>query len=179
MAHRPRVPCHSRRPCKLLADVALAVLGPQPRYLDTLPEGQSAADRLWDHAAGRFLTDLGYRYIHIGSIFGPTRSAGRAAVNPLLENTSDFAAALFDSSLAPTIVRWASQAKLDPRRQRQADWGRFQLDTLDDAVREPGPKFVFAHLLLPHPPYVFDADGALVPDDADADRSTAEATRRR
>ena len=26
----------------------------------------------------------------------------------------------------------------------------------------PGRKFVFAHILLPHPPYIFDADGDMV-----------------
>jgi hypothetical protein len=143
-------------------------------YLDALPPG-SAAERLRDHAAGRFLTDLGYRYVHIGSIFGPTRSSALATDNPLLENTSDFATALFDSTLASTIVRWVSRSDLDPRRQRQADWARFQLDRLDETVDMPGPKFVFAHLLLPHPPYVFDADGELVSDAADERRSRSEA----
>jgi hypothetical protein len=144
-------------------------------YIDALTPGLSAADRLKDHAAGRFLTDLGYRYIHIGSIFGPTRTALRATDNPLLENTSDFAAAVFDSSLARTIVRWIGEDKIDPRRQRQADWARFELDALDAAVNVPGPKFVFGHLLLPHPPYVFDAEGNLVSDAADARRSRSEA----
>jgi hypothetical protein len=144
-------------------------------YLDALPAGLSAAERLKDHAAGRFLTDLGYRYVHIGSIFGPTRTAIRATDNPLLENTSDFAAALFDSSLASTIVRRIGQEKVDARRQRQADWARFELDALDATVDVPGPKFVFAHLLLPHPPYVFDAEGNLVSDAADARRSRSEA----
>ena len=38
--------------------------------------------------------------------------------------------------------------------------GAFELARLDDMVDEPGPKFVFGHVLLPHPPYVFDADGS-------------------
>ena len=39
----------------------------------------------------------------------------------------------------------------------------YALDTLDDLpIDEPGPKFVWAHVLLPHPPYVFDADGDFI-----------------
>ena len=40
-------------------------------YLDTLPAGQTATLSLRDHAVGRFLTDHGYRYIHIGSQLRP------------------------------------------------------------------------------------------------------------
>jgi hypothetical protein len=64
--------------------------------------------------------------------------------------------------------------QIDIRRQRQAEWGEFDLDALDETLDEPGPKFVFAHLLLPHPPYVFDAAGNLVPDDVARKRSVAE-----
>lgn len=36
---------------------------------------------------------------------------------------------------------------------------RFALDRLDDLAFVEGPKFVFAHLLIPHGPFVFDAEG--------------------
>lgn len=39
---------------------------------------------------------------------------------------------------------------------------RFILDRLAGLGAEPGPKFVFAHLLVPHPPYVFDREGRRV-----------------
>lgn len=35
----------------------------------------------------------------------------------------------------------------------------FSLDKLRQVPEIPGPKFVFAHLLSPHPPFIFDADG--------------------
>jgi hypothetical protein len=79
---------------------------------------------------------------------------------------------LFDSSLASEIVE--RLGPLEPRRQRQVDWGRFAFEALDEARDEPGPKFVFAHVLLPHPPYVFDADGRVLSDEEAAGRSTAE-----
>ncbi len=139
-------------------------------YLDSLAKGLT----LKDHAVGRFLTDLGYRYVHIGSRYEPTRTADRATVNRRLENTSDFTNAVIDSSLTGTILERLGYTEMDIRRQRQLDWARFGLDAIDQTVNEPGPKFVFAHLLLPHPPYVLDEHGNTVPDDVDAKRSTAD-----
>ena len=143
-------------------------------YLEAVGEGRTIEQLLKDHAVGRFLTDLGYRYVHIGSQYEPTRTADRATVNRRLENTSDFATAMIDSSLAGTLLERLGYTKMDIRRQRQLDWAHFDLDAIDQTVNEPGPKFVFAHLLLPHPPYVFDERGNTVPDDVDAKRSTQE-----
>ena len=81
---------------------------------------------------------------------------------------------MIDSSLAGTIVERLGFTGLEIRRQRQLDWARFDLDAIDQTVNEPGPKFVFAHLLLPHPPYVLDEQGNTVPDAVDAKRSTSE-----
>jgi hypothetical protein len=36
----------------------------------------------------------------------------------------------------------------------------YNFDTLPQAATLPGPKFVFAHILSPHPPYLFDRNGA-------------------
>ena len=140
-------------------------------YLDAL-RGRPVAELLQDHAVGRFLTGLGYRYIHIGSEYQPTRTSPLADVSRSLYETSDFATALFDSTLASEIVE--RLGPLEPRRQRQVEWGQFAFQALDEAREEPGPKFVFAHLLLPHPPYVFDADGRVLSDEEAAERSTAE-----
>jgi hypothetical protein len=140
-------------------------------YLDAIPGYETAALALRDHAVGRFLIDRGYRYIHIGSEYGPTRTSDLAE-NRTYSGMSDFADALFDSSLAAEIAERTGGIK--PNRQRRVDWSRFALASLADARNEPGPKFVFAHLLLPHPPYVFDADGSVVPESVAARRSPAE-----
>jgi hypothetical protein len=36
---------------------------------------------------------------------------------------------------------------------------RYSFETLSDLPGLPGPKFVFAHIISPHPPFVFDQDG--------------------
>jgi hypothetical protein len=39
---------------------------------------------------------------------------------------------------------------------------RFAFDQLKEVPSIPGPKFVFAHIIAPHPPFVFDAQGKFV-----------------
>ena len=41
---------------------------------------------------------------------------------------------------------------------------QFQLSSLTQVSKEPGPKFVFTHLMIPHFPYIFTADGKIQSD---------------
>jgi len=40
---------------------------------------------------------------------------------------------------------------------------KFIFNELPLVAELPGPKFVFAHILVPHPPFVFDSDGEVLP----------------
>ncbi len=40
----------------------------------------------------------------------------------------------------------------------------FQMQTLPKLAEQPGPKFVYSHLLIPHFPYIFKPDGELQTD---------------
>jgi hypothetical protein len=53
---------------------------------------------------------------------------------------------------------------LDHLDRRRTEWARrgWQFDTLARMREQPGPRFVFSHLLTPHPPYVTDRDGDFV-----------------
>jgi len=46
---------------------------------------------------------------------------------------------------------------------------RYTLDNLPVAAQRRSPKFVFVHLMLPHPPYVFGSEGEEISIPADAD----------
>jgi hypothetical protein len=117
---------------------------------------------LQDHPVGRFLQARGYRYIHIGSYFGPTRTSRIADVNLHIGSVSDFSTALYDYSALPAIARRLGLAASDPLRERHRATAIFDFGALERVRDEAGPKFVFAHLLMPHPPYVFKADGSFV-----------------
>jgi hypothetical protein len=51
------------------------------------------------------------------------------------------------------------QPDFDNPRRIHRDRILYALDQLSQLPTRPGPKFVFAHLVIPHPPYVFGPDG--------------------
>ncbi len=69
------------------------------------------------------------------------------------------------SGVLPEII----QANLDNPRLIHRQRILFTLDTLHSLPALPGPKFVFAHLVIPHPPYVFGPNGEFTDYDLDAD----------
>jgi hypothetical protein len=109
---------------------------------------------------------LGYRYLHVGSWWTPTTRDAGADVNYNYADVSDFNATLVDSSAIPVLADLAGlESAVPARSKRHYDHGRYQLDVLDDLADEAGPKFVLAHVLLPHPPLVFNRDGSFSPVD--------------
>ena len=109
----------------------------------------------------RFLKARGYFYIHLGSDFSGTRTSALADVNPQYDNLSDFGAAFLDSTALPRVLRRVGLAEL--HWERRYNWTKWELDQLERLPARPGPEFVFAHILLPHTPYIFDADGGFIP----------------
>ena len=101
---------------------------------------------------------LGYRYFHIGSWSDGTARDDAADVNLNLPALSGFAAALYDqTAILPAMKRLRLEAA-DPR-VRHFRHNEFGLEAVAGLRDEPGPKFVFTHILLPHPPMVYDRDG--------------------
>ena len=136
-----------------------------------------------DHLVKDFLKSHGYRYIHFGAeaftffnkyadeninigFFSPYQEA-------ILKNTIVTPIEKYFLGLnATTIVE-----KLGFLDARLMQWKRtlYQLDKLVEISKtENGPTFVFAHLLLPQGPYVFNADGSFVSDEELAKRTRLE-----
>ena len=107
---------------------------------------------------------LGYEYIHIGSWWNPTSRNLDADVSMTYESHSEFSAALLNTT-ALSLLQPPEQTDEEPETLDRPDRARrhtlFELDRIEEAVRRPGPTFVFAHLLVPHPPYVFREDGSM------------------
>ena len=114
---------------------------------------------LQDHAVGRFLKARGYRYLHIGSWFAPTRTSSLADENLVMADGSDFEAKLEETTFQPTLDDLLGVPDPPAHHVLHRTTALWQLREFDVVYREPGPKFVLLHVLLPHEPYVFDEVG--------------------
>lgn len=108
----------------------------------------------------RYLQSLGYRYYHLGSWWDPTHRNATAEVNYTLSAPSEFAQVLLESTLWPTLVRTFTDESTGagPISRRYPPFQFEKLGTIED---DPRPTFTFAHVLLPHEPYVFGQNGPL------------------
>jgi hypothetical protein len=137
------------------------------------PDHGPIFELLKDSRVARQFRALGYRYLHLGSYWGPTRSDPTADRDLYLGGPSDFGAALFDSSALPAVLRRLGIAG-QSRPERLYDSKRYSFEALNAVRDEPGPKFVFAHVLLPHPLYVITRDGSYRPPAAARDLSVRD-----
>ena len=118
---------------------------------------------LAQHEVGRFLKEQGYRY-YIGAWFEATASIPIADENLSTHERVRIGAARHDHPAGDRAGPRPADARDDvPRSPPRGTLFAFrQLHRLATA---PGPKFVFAHVLLPHDPYVFRADGTVIPEE--------------
>ncbi len=143
------------------------------QYLDNLTRdvGRVSGDRtpaqamIGNNAVGTYLKALGYTYYQLGSWFAPTHSVPIADENLDLGVTSEFESVLNDTTIVPAIQRELGVVTPEMTfRDRHRQGTLFELRQLRRLSTAPGPKFVFAHILLPHDPYVFRADGSPLPE---------------
>lgn len=106
------------------------------------------------------LKELGYQYVHIGNWWTPTARNVDADRTFVYEGQDEFSSVL----LGTTFLR----ALRDPNTAPEDPWdwpvmrenNLYALDRLDETAEIGGPKYVFAHLVTTHPPYVHNADGS-------------------
>jgi len=137
-------------------------------YINFLADiaGDSTSDQTFayplvdKHKVGELLKSQGYRYLHLGSWFEPTKVSTIADQNFLTRDQflglDGFSAEFFQTTLfAPVVRRLSSRTasfEFDiQHRNRILD----QFDNLEKIPSFDSPKFIFAHILLPHDPYVF------------------------
>jgi hypothetical protein len=137
---------------------------------------------LYSDLADRFaLLDLlepyGYRFVHLGTWWGPTQTHPEAEFNFAYDgHTSEFAHALERSTLLRGL-EVSGESVVDPRRPFY-DRNRWQWERINEAIAIGGPKFVHAHFSLPHEPFVFDVDGSYVTLDRERSRGRVESYAR-
>ena len=118
--------------------------------------GATAADKsqyrseLEYYRASTLLKGLGYKYYHFGSWHQPMRSAPNAdEVFSFQALPSEFSMVLYrQTPVMPFFSRGGNRREI-----------RAKFSGLESIAQRPGPKYVFAHFICPHPPYVFGSDG--------------------
>jgi hypothetical protein len=112
-----------------------------------------------DSSVARFLRERGYTYVHFQSTWGATLYNPHADQQVRCRGglfQQEFYRVLAEVSWLKALQAWASN-----------DLARCHLSNFDSLARmgdRPGPKFVFAHFLLPHHPYLFDREGRVLRD---------------
>jgi hypothetical protein len=129
---------------------------------DTSLSRRTLAELITHNRVFRSFDAAGYEFRTYSSeyhLVHPGRPAQRPAPIGYL---TDFGYTVYETTAAPAISEWLGftrgWAPLSLHR-RHVRW------TLDDlagraAERHEQPRFVFAHILAPHPPFAFNADGS-------------------
>jgi hypothetical protein len=134
-------------------------------YLDRLSDqlGQYSNDleasrrMLDDNAVARYLAGFGYRYVHVSTGASQTRVETADLVlndRPALSNFEGHALGL----TALEAANASGPARYREHREQLLDAFR----ELNGVARLPYRKFVFAHILAPHPPFVLGANGEAI-----------------
>jgi hypothetical protein len=127
---------------------------------------------LRDHlAVPSSLKAIGYHYIHLGNYWEPTAYNVDADVDLRFQDSAEFSTALLATTFWSAVAPPASQGNEDDGEatssaQLARDTTLYTFDRLAETVDRPGPNFVFAHILLPHPPYVFGPHGEYLSEEA-------------
>jgi hypothetical protein len=110
----------------------------------------------------KYLKDKGYKYVHIGSNYYPTKKGTNADVNYIFEESmanDEFMEKFLETTLVHPLLKLFFQ-NYDPQfRKVHHKLITNQVNYLKEYSKIEGPKFVFAHLFLTHTPFVFDQYG--------------------
>ena len=139
-------------------------------YLDFLKEDQRSKigdwhpiyDLIKDHRVGRFLRSNGYKFVQVGAWWGPTHH------NPFADESYGFGFKDFDywylrKTVIPTVLGVVAPASTYASRLQWENGQCQRVPRQIEKVKEIGERnertFLFAHILVPHDPYVFGPDG--------------------
>jgi hypothetical protein len=134
-------------------DELAAAMGP-----DT-PDRRPLEDMIQNSSVVRFLKRQGYTIVALASGYSATDLRNSDVHISPARSWNEFEIRLLCSTPIPWLA--IRESVFDPyavHRQKIL----YTLDHITDASRLPAPYFVFAHVLAPHGPYVFDGHGNAV-----------------
>ena len=151
------------------------------RYLDETERQKIRPSSIEDHFLKDFFRFRGYQYLHFGADW-TTYFNRYADENINIYYFSPYQMVVWETTAFAPLERFLGgrgfvAKKFGFLHRRFTQWQRvqFKLEELAKVPeRKEGPIFVFAHFLIPHGPYVFDADGNFLTKEEVAERSEVE-----
>ncbi len=127
--------------------------------------------RIEDNRVWRLLKGEGYKFIYLGNGTQPLSRNRYADENFNLYPISEFSLMLYRTTIFHPVTD--QLGILDERRMR---WERilYSFDKLEEISSFKGQKFVYAHILAPHDPFVFGSSGEFLPKEVVMNRSRRE-----
>lgn len=110
------------------------------------------SDMIKNNKVMNFLKQRGYKTINLGSGYSPTDNNKYVDIEINSGSINEFSRLLVRTTL---LSHWENSIIGNDTRSRVL--GTFA--QLEKVPKIKGPKFVFAHIVNPHPPNVFDRDG--------------------
>ncbi len=127
-------------------------------------------EMIQDSAVMRFLKSRGYKFVHFQSGWGPTASNNNADWDVQCGRVNEFVEVL----VRTTMLRPFAADLIAPDKRERVLCTFSRLAEVQHRIE--GPSFVFAHIVVPHPPFVFGPNGE--PVDAGPNQSRPEIWRR-
>ncbi len=119
----------------------------------TIPYEMITSNNVW-----RFLNSRGYQFVHLNSSgWGPTDVNRNADISIQINRLNEFNISLIQTTLLRPLEKYIV---VDSGVQKVL----YSFSNLAKVHRMDGPKYVFAHLMTPHPPFFFRADGEVIPE---------------
>ena len=120
-------------------------------YLDSLPKSANPYDLIRKNSVSQIFKANAYRFVSVESGYAITQNLDYADRVHKIGGLNEFERILLSLSFLKIdeMIGFGDYARLSS-----------QLDRLPAIIQEKGPKFSFIHLISPHPPFVFNADGS-------------------
>ena len=125
-----------------------------------------------DYKVWRYLKTIDYKFIHVGSWWEVTRENPYADMNINYYAMPEFSWFLFQSTWAyPISLTFNIVDEFSEMQYRRT---LYEYNKMAEIPGIAEPTFLFAHMLTPHTPYVFDREGNYqTPDEANRKSETA------
>jgi len=141
------------------------------RHLEFVPNllGSSYSDRtvvystlIENNQVIKFLKERGYKYVLFGDAWPPTKQSKMADRSfNTFAGFDQFQLYLYENTLLNTVLEKTFSKRVYSgveHLSRIIKNLEYRIKNIQKEIPEKGPKFVFGHFLLPHPPYLFSDD---------------------